>query len=151
MNKKSLIISALSLGAVILIAGFISNASAQVNTNNSEFKAENRYNRSFMKQGGVLSEEQKLEMETRRLERQAEARLHREKMEEAINSGSYEAWAAIVSENMGADFFLLEKVNADNFAEFVAHYNSREMNREGMRQGKGANHDNCPFTANVTK
>lgn len=161
MKKKNLIIGLFSLGAIILAAGLISSASAQTNTN--EFRAEKRQNRSFMMQGNNLSEEQKLDMEARRAERQEEAKIHREKMETAINSGGYEAWAALVAETMGDDAFILERVNADNFEEFVANYNAREMNGEGMNQGKGfgrngharmgqglgLNQGDCPMTANL--
>jgi hypothetical protein len=163
MKQKNLIIGLFSLGAVILAAGLISSASAQTDAN--EFRAEQRQNRSLMMQDNNLNEEQKLEMEAKRAERQAEAKLHREKMEIAINSGSYETWVAMVTETMGADFSLLEKVNADNFAEFVDNHNNKEISGEGMHQGRGfgknrsgnmtrglgTNHENCPLIANLAQ
>jgi activator of 2-hydroxyglutaryl-CoA dehydratase len=140
MKQKNLIIGIFSLGAVILAAGLISSASAQTDIN--EFRTEQRQNRSFMNQGANLNEEQKLEMEERRAERQAEAQLYREKMETAINSGSYETWVTMVKENIGDDAFVLERVNADNFAEFVANHNAREINGGRMNQGKGFGRNN---------
>jgi hypothetical protein len=166
MKQKNLIIGAFSLAAVILAAGLISSASAQTEAKDlSEFRNEQRQNRSFMMRGNNLSEEQKSEMEAKRAERQAEAQLHREKMDEAINSGSYETWSAIVSETMGEDFFLLEKVTADNFAEFVAMHNERQVNKEEMGQRKGFGRNmgekmgerfqngagNCPFISSLEK
>ncbi len=163
MKQKRLIIGAFGLAAIILAAGLVSGASAQ--TEAREFKFEQKQNRFLMMKGDGLSEEQKLEMEAKRAERQAEAQLHREKMDEAINSGSYEAWAAIISETMGEDFFLLKKVTAENFAEFVAMHNDGVMNQGMLKQGKafGRNmHEkmgerfkngsgNCPFVSDLEK
>jgi len=168
MKQKSLIIGAFSLAAVILAAGLISSASAQTEAKDlSVFRNEQRQNRSFMMRGNNLGEEKKSEMEAKRAERQAEAQLHREKMDEAINSGSYETWAAMVSDAMGEDFFLLEKVNADNFAEFVAMHNdgaiSRGIMKQNQNKGFGRNmgermgerfkngSGNCPFVSDLEK
>jgi len=85
-----------------------------------------------------MTEEQKVELEKKMEERQAEASARQTKIDSAIAAGDYDAWVAAA----GTDCPLAEKITKDNFPKFVEAYNLMKQAREkmaelGIEQGEG--------------
>lgn len=154
MKKKNIVTSSvLSLAMIALATGFAFNVYAQTPDASAEksiFKGE-RFG-----QNANLTDEQKAEMEARREEMKTTRDENQAAMQTALNSGNYDTWVEVVTEQIGSDAKILTQVNADNFSEFVeAHqlmtqaqdkFSSLGVERGfGMREGgqgmnKGAGH-----------
>ena len=171
-TKSNIVItSAVTLAALTGAVGLGFSAYAQDDTG----AADNTFFGPGMNRWENLTDEEKAEMEARRAEwenltteeraalaeeRQADREARREAMENALESGDYNTWVAAVKENVGEDAPILEKITADNFAEFVEAGGYMQRGREmmdelgvkgqefgmgrggqGMRPGGGE----CPF------
>jgi hypothetical protein len=115
-RKNILATSALSLASIALAAGFAFSAYAQ-DTNTAT--TENRVRGQHFQINTEMSAEQKADFEAKRAEREKAMELKRAAMQTAVNSGNYDTWVAAVKAQMGEDAPILEKVTADNFAQFV--------------------------------
>lgn len=152
MKKKNIITAgAMSLAAIALATGFAMSAYAQtpdVSTTDLGLKA----NRQFaFHQVNNLTDAQKAEMEVKRTEMDADREIKRAAMQTAINSGNYDTWVTAVKTQMGEDAPILEKVTADNFAQFVEAHQLMTQAQEklqaigldrgmGMGEGFGEGH-----------
>lgn len=115
-RKNILAASALSLASIALAAGFAFSAYAQ---DTNTVTAENRVRGQRFQINTEMSAEQKADFEAKRTEREQEMEVKRAAMQTAVNSGNYDTWVSAVKAQMGEDAPILEKVTADNFAQFV--------------------------------
>jgi len=117
MKKKNIVTtSVLSLAMIALAAGFAFNAYAQTS---DESIGDDMFRAERFGQNTNLTDEQKAERESHRTEMETVRAEHQAAMQTALNSGSYDTWVQVVTDQMGADAKILTQVNADNFSEFV--------------------------------
>lgn len=138
-RKNILTVSALSLASIALVAGFAFSAYAQ---DAEAATAENRVRGQRFQVNMEMTAEQKADFEAKRVEREGEMEVKRAAMQSAVNSGNYDTWVLAVKAQMGDNAPILEKITADNFAQFVeAHqlmFQAQEKFKAiGLDQGMG--------------
>jgi hypothetical protein len=136
--KKKNIIAGLSVLTVLAIAvGTNVVSAAETSSGTILEKTRNRLGRN-VENRPELTEEQKAEMAARRSEMEAKMAV----VQKALEANDYNAWVA-AQKAMNEDCPLLEKINADNFGEYVAANNLRMQAGEKMR-GLGLEGDERP-------
>ncbi len=143
MKNKKLMNTVITLSALALIGGGIiasqaaSNASFEAR-NGKAMSGETRMgNRGVARGFENLSEEKKIEIETQRASRQAEAQADREAVEAAILANDYNSWKNAIGENNPFS----DKITAENFTEFIKAHNLMNEAREIL---KGIGIENGP-------
>jgi Spy/CpxP family protein refolding chaperone len=147
MKKKNIVkASALSLATIALATGFAFSAYAQTSdtATNNQAGTGNKLGHQFRMENN-LTDEQKAEMEARRIEMKTKMEANRAAMQTAINSGNYDTWVAVVKAQMGEQASILNQVTADNFPQFVEAHQLMNQAREKLRaigvdDGMGFNH-----------
>lgn len=89
-----------------------------------------------------ISEEEREEWMENREDRRAERGDHREAVEDAVESGNYEAWTEAVPESCP----MAENINEDNFSKLIEAHEKREGARSIMEEigvEKGAGQMGC--------
>lgn len=121
MTGAAALVALVAVTSIAAVSASASTSDDSTDINNNKFSKPQR----MMKN---MTDEEREEWEAEREVRQAERDVQREAIEAALEDGDYNSWV----EAVGEDCLMLEKINKDNFSQYVKAHNLQEQAREIM-------------------